>query len=172
MLAGITPIKLRLEEIIKLQSPNINNNNKRNEIKQQTYSQWQTQWNLYNGWTKTFIKDVMKWNNRKWGNLDYYITQGMTGHGTFGSYLHKIGKKQNAKCWFCNEIDTPEHTIFYCNQWTNDRLQAEIQLNQTIHKDNISNLLLHSEDYWNIITQMIRKILKSKQTYESNITNT
>ncbi|XP_030751561.1 uncharacterized protein LOC115879063 [Sitophilus oryzae] len=49
-LAGMAPIKLLVKErdlIIKGE-------------KVMTYAQWQTRWNEYQGWTKTFIKDIIK----------------------------------------------------------------------------------------------------------------
>lgn len=49
--------------------------------------------------------------------LDYYSTQVMTGHGVFGTYLSKIGKMNNAICMFCDEMDSPDHTVFKCGEW-------------------------------------------------------
>jgi len=55
------------------------------------YNKWQGEWTKYQGWTKHFIKDVERWNTRKWGALRYYMSQAFTSHGIFCTYLNKIG---------------------------------------------------------------------------------
>ena len=41
-------------------------------------------------WTRKFIPDLRPWLNRKFREIDYYITQKLTGHGHFKEYLHKM----------------------------------------------------------------------------------
>ncbi|XKL69205.1 hypothetical protein PGB90_006974 [Kerria lacca] len=39
----------------------------------------------------------------------------LSGHGSFGSYLHSIGKRVTPACPDCGaDEDTPEHAIFVC----------------------------------------------------------
>jgi len=53
------------------------------------------------------------WMSRRWGGLTFRITQLLTGHGSFGSFLHRIGKIDSAECPHCGleEEDTTDHTI-------------------------------------------------------------
>ncbi|KAH1021336.1 hypothetical protein HUJ04_010865 [Dendroctonus ponderosae] len=90
----------------------------------------------YNGWSKTFIQNVTKWEESKLGETNYYSTQAITGHGVFGSYLKKIKKQNNDDCWFCKAMDTPEHTIFDCQKFTEIRKEAEEKCNAIINKQN------------------------------------
>lgn len=34
-----------------------------------------------------------EWMNRRWGGVSFHLTQIVTGHGCFGSYLHRIGRQ-------------------------------------------------------------------------------
>lgn len=61
--------------------------------------------------------------------FDYYTTQLITGHGSFGKYLFKIRKVNSPRCEFCNnELDSPEHTISFCPAWARWRFYFEFDL--------------------------------------------
>ncbi|KAJ8910472.1 hypothetical protein NQ315_015607 [Exocentrus adspersus] len=51
------------------------------------------------------------------GEVDYYMTQALTGHGSFLSYLKKIGKTNDDAYPECREPDTACHTLFECERW-------------------------------------------------------
>ncbi len=38
----------------------------------------------------------------------------LSGHGSFGLYLQRIGKRGTAACGDCGAEDTPEHPLFAC----------------------------------------------------------
>ena len=75
---------------------------------------WEEQWQNYNGWAKVFVQNIHTWINRKWGNVNFYMTQAITGYGVFGTYLYSMKIRPTSKCWYCEEEDSPEHTIFLC----------------------------------------------------------
>ena len=41
---------------------------------------------------------VQDWIERGEGGTDHYVTQFLTGHGSFGTYLRRIGKVQVETC--------------------------------------------------------------------------
>lgn len=41
---------------------------------------------------------VKEWFSRKQGEVDYYITQMLSGHGYFRKYLNKLGKAEEPSC--------------------------------------------------------------------------
>lgn len=53
------------------------------------------------------------WIKRNFGYLNYRLTQFLTSHGSFGTFLHKIGKRASPVCLHCNsgDVDSPEHTL-------------------------------------------------------------
>ena len=164
VLAGIVPIKIKVKEREAIYQ---NGREYENEAKNYTIIAWNARWQEYNGWAKTFIKDVGKWYERKWGELDFYTTQGMSGHGVFGSYLHTIGKKKDTTCWYCEEEDTPNHTIFECAHWTEDRKKKKKKCEiQAITAENVAEILLESECGWNAVTGMLRNIMQKKEKDE------
>ena len=60
------------------------------------------------------------------GEVNYYITQILTGHGLFLVYLHKIGKVSIPACVYCKAVlANVEHTFFACNRWSDKRTKLE-----------------------------------------------
>ena len=65
--------------------------------------------------------DLKIWMGRAHGALTYRITQVLTGHGIFESYLFKI-RRQDSICLFCRAVvDTAAHTLLFCTAWTEQR---------------------------------------------------
>ncbi|KAH0998687.1 hypothetical protein HUJ04_005424, partial [Dendroctonus ponderosae] len=131
------------------------------EARIKTMTLWQDRWEQYNGWSKTFIQNVTKWKESKLGEINYYSTQAITGHGVFGSYLKKIKKRNNDDFWFCKAVDTPEHTIFDCQKFTEIRTEAGKKCNTRINKQNISEILTKNQACWNAVTEMLEEIIRS-----------
>lgn len=62
------------------------------EARNRTLLKWQEEWDSSETgrWTHRLIRDVKKWVSRKFGDVDFHITQMLTGHGCFGQYLHRF----------------------------------------------------------------------------------
>ena len=68
-------------------------------------------------WTAKLIGELTPWFHRRHGEVVYYLTQMMTGHGLFRSYLHKMGKVGDPRCLYCGHPkDDALHTFFRC-EW-------------------------------------------------------
>ena len=87
----------------------------------------------------------------------------MTAHGVFGKYLQRIGKRNGDACWYCGDSDTVEHTLFNCPKWEVARNRAERKCGNPISSENISELILGSEEKWNIIMDWIRQVMRTKE---------
>ncbi|OXU28674.1 hypothetical protein TSAR_015410 [Trichomalopsis sarcophagae] len=57
-----------------------------------TYRQWQQRWDSASEgrWTHRIIPDISRWSSRKHGFTTFHLTQVLTGHGCFRSYLYRI----------------------------------------------------------------------------------
>ncbi|KMQ91177.1 reverse transcriptase [Lasius niger] len=78
--------------------------------------QWFIKLNTADVWRQRTILAIMpnwhEWLDRDSGFLSFRATQLMTGHGSFGHFLHRIGKRGDTGCYHCNEVDdTVEHTF-------------------------------------------------------------
>ena len=136
------------------------------EARLETIRKWEERWNEDNGkakWTKKLIKSIPNWIGRKFGEVNYFITQFHSGHGVFKAYLFKIGKKVNSECSYCGDVlDNAEHAILKCNRWIREKLTLELELNENLNSENIIKLMLVNKDNWNKISDYIIKIMKQR----------
>lgn len=126
--------------------------------------QWQQKWDdeTRGRWTKRLIPHLTEWIDRNHGEVDYYMTQFLTGHGYFRKFLHRIGVANSAMCLFCNENDDVLHTFFVCERWHTLRRDLEASLGE-ITPDNIIQVMLHSEEAWNQVAIFIEAVLRQKK---------
>lgn len=120
--------------------------------------QWDIMLSNPNAWgvrtTAAIRSHMSKWMDRKFGEINYYITQLFTSHGSFGHFPSKIEKRQTAECYHCAASDdTVEHTIFDCPSW-------EVQRTELLHK-----LDLRNEEGISL-EQIVGKILENKENKE------
>ena len=77
---------------------------------------WNDDWRTsQNGsWTRQIFDTVE--NRRKVGDipLNFVLTQFLSGHGKFGSYLHRFTLRDNPHCE-CGALQDPEHLMFDCH---------------------------------------------------------
>lgn len=61
---------------------------------------------------------LVRWMGRKWGEINYFSTQMLSGHGSFGHFLSRIGRRESTSCIYCPEVDDDVgHTFFVCPAW-------------------------------------------------------
>lgn len=96
---------------------------------------WRVKWDegLTGRWTWRLIKNIEAWVSRKFGCVNFYITQMLKGHGCFPSYLHRFKKLNDSKCLDYNaQIDDVEHSLFRCDRWWRLRRAVESKLGRKL----------------------------------------
>lgn len=110
-----------------------------------------------------------RWLNRKHGNLKYFLTQAMTGHGSFAAYLFKIKKVESSNCFYCaSECDSVEHTLFVCPAWERSSriLIMDLDIDDPLNWKILILHMLNNKEEWNLIAAFIRKIIEQKEKQE------
>ncbi|XP_076301777.1 uncharacterized protein LOC143219856 [Lasioglossum baleicum] len=142
------------------------------EAATRTLEEWQEAWTRaeVGRWTHTLIPNIEPWINRKHGCLNFYMTQALTGHGVFNKFRKKIGKTKDSSCWFHpNTEDSPEHTIFQCQRWEDERKTLEEELDMepgTMQKEELMGKILQKEKYWQCFSKFCTFVLKRKEEEE------
>ena len=158
-ISGVPPIDLRIKEKLLVYTKG---KEFRAQARQEIMDEWQNRWSQYEGLTKMNIKDIRIWNNRKWDEVNYYLTQAMTGHGVFGKFLHRIGKRETAECWYCGKVDDAVHTIFRCQRWEVERSKGPVQIRQ----DSKSKVMTDTQEGYKTVTEVISGIMGKKAKEE------
>lgn len=169
VIAGVPPIHLLIEERSRQHQSDSEPIVSKGAHRSITLEKWQNQWEQNNSkgeWTRLLIKDVVAWTRCKHRQTDYFLTQALSGHGSFGAYLKKIGKLEEDACVYCGQVDTADHTIFVCPRWEQYRFVTTQTLGREIAADSLVNLMLESREAWKVIHRMIRDIMSSKEKEE------
>ncbi|KAJ8971166.1 hypothetical protein NQ314_000843 [Rhamnusium bicolor] len=126
VITGVIPIDLMVEERRYLYE--MGNGQElaiRKAARERTLNLWQRRWELNEEkgqWTKRLIPNLRPWVTCRHRRIDFYISQFLTGHGSFGVYTQRLGISENAFCVYCGEEDSPEHTVLYCHRWAPYRI--------------------------------------------------
>lgn len=134
------------------------------DLRRETLQNWQRLWEAETRgrWTARLIPNLGEWYDRKFGEVNYYLTQLLSGHGYFREYLYRMGKTESANCLYDTDIDTAEHTFFECAKWQNEREIVQHQMGR-ITPDNITELMRASEENWISVSRYVYHVLKHKK---------
>lgn len=166
VIAGATPISLLATERQRIyeRKKEVPSQEAIDEAKQRTREDWTERWRNTGkaGWTRRLITDLAGWVDRKHGEVNYYITQFLSGHGNFQSYLHKMRKVRSPECVLCpSEKDDAHHTFFHCVAWSQERRRLEEEIGQ-FNPDNVVGLMLENPEKWLKVGKFIEGVLRQK----------
>jgi hypothetical protein len=164
VIANMPPVTLLAKERVA-----VLNGTAKEEAREELMQKWQARWeNVEFGfWTKQIIPSIKEWTERKHGDINFHLTQFLSGHGCFNSYLFRMRIKETPKCGYCEDEDTPEHTILCCKRWESVRQSYSETVGQQTPR-NIISMMLAEEEAWVNISRMIRVILTQKMKEQNN----
>lgn len=167
IIAGVIPIALLAGErqAIYRRREEADKKKVRQEERASTLASWQESWNEEERgrWTARLIGLLKPWIERRHGEIDYYLTQFLSGHGYFRAYLHKMGKTATSECLYCiGATDDAHHTFFVCDRWARRRRDLEDEIGQ-VTPDNIVGAMLREEKVWIRISHWAQGILRTKK---------
>jgi len=173
VISGTIPIDLLVLERrrIWLHKDDTVNRPTKEEIRSETIQTWQERWQneRYGRWTARLIPELNSWINRNFGEVNYYITQFLTGHGYFRKYLNRIGKAESPDCIYGDsDADDAEHTFFKCQKWTHKRAELERSIGPLTVENAIPKMLV-SENNWNSIARYVESVLRLKKRDLNNV---
>jgi hypothetical protein len=160
VIAGMVPISITLVEDSECY--------RRKEIRgvrklarAESMAKWQQEWDTApNGrWTHRLIPRISNWVNRKHGEVNFYLTQFLSGHGCFRQYLHRFGHARSPVCPQCREDEeTAEHVVFVCPRFSAIREGLPF-----LNTENIVEEMCRNEATWNAASNAIRQIMLELQ---------
>ncbi|KAL6417767.1 hypothetical protein ACFW04_012545 [Cataglyphis niger] len=140
------------------------------------YRQWEVYCenpNLAGARTRdAILPHFQEWIGRKHGNISFRITQLLTGHGCFGTYLYRIGKVPEPYCEHCNvqnEEDSPEHTLEDCKAWEENRnkLCEKLEVNlDMLTLEKLIQQVLRSKGKWEALAEFANTVMLRKEVAE------
>ena len=167
VLSGQIPIDLMAVE----RSRTFKQNKETKQLaREETIAAWQARWagETRGSWTRRLIPDLRTWIERKHGELDFHLTQALSGHGTFEAYLCRIKRRATATCQHCQtgEEDDADHTLFTCEKWNVERRMTNDIIGEALSPDNIVPIMLRDKESWNSVQKLVNEVLRAKELAE------
>jgi len=135
-----TRIRSRMDD----QTDETPTNTLKNQERLLSIAAWQARWDRSKNarWTHRLIPDVSRWLAKPTLNLTYRLTQALSGHGCFKSYLLRMNRADDSNCVYCGyPDDTAEHTLFECPRWTDDRSRVAEILRRPPNASDVEEIL-------------------------------
>lgn len=166
VIAGMVPIDILVDEMRRVydrthETP-ANRRVIAKEEREASIATWQVRWNnsTKGRWTYQLIPNVATWIRRSHGEVNYYVTQFLTGHGCFRKYLHRFGHDSSPTCPNCGEVEEDvNHVMFYCPRFRVVRSGIPVV-------ENVMEFMLHSDDNWNTIGSFTSNVLEDLRRIE------
>lgn len=163
VISGTPPIDLLIEER-RARYSGVTEKVSRDNLMEKWQRKWES--SVKGRWTFRLIPDVKNWINRQCSVVDYYLTQALSGHGSFRKYLHRFGRADTDECVYCKAPDDAEHTLFHCVRWNETREAYVRETGRTFDIRNMSEDLLASENVFQTTRRAINDILMNKEREE------
>lgn len=131
-----------------------------------TMGRWQEDWDnsVKSRWTHRLIPNVTVWVNRKYGEINFHLTQVLSGHGCFRQYLHRFGHASSPNCPNCEgTAETPEHVIFDCPRFNEQRQVIWSRCGVDTTPDNLVVRMCLTEGTWRDVCGAITQIVLALQ---------
>ncbi|CAB0041134.1 unnamed protein product, partial [Trichogramma brassicae] len=115
VIAGVPPMALLADEraCIYQRHPE----DVKEEERRETLNRWQDRWDRASKgrWTHRLIPNITEWVERGHGEVNYHLTQLLTGHGYFKSHSQRYDNTLSALCPACPiTVEDAEHVFFRC----------------------------------------------------------
>lgn len=165
VISGMIPIVLLLEEDQECYR-NRDTRGVRRRMRTDTMQKWQEEWdNEVNGrWTYRLIPNVSTWMNRKHGEVNFHLTQFLSGHGCYRKYLYRFGHAGSPFCPECTDVEeTPEHVVFECPRFGSTRSAMFAISGADTSPENIVHRMCRDHNTWNAIDRAITQIMSALQ---------
>jgi hypothetical protein len=138
----------------------------RSEHRLKTIQDWQDEWNnsVTGRWTYRLIPSIKEWLVRPHGEVNFHMTEFLSGHGCFREYLHRIGKAVSPNCTHATciqVIESPEHVFFECPRFMEDRSEFLKLVGPGIRVETLIEAMCRDKATWESANSLIYRIMNS-----------
>uniref|UniRef100_A0A0A9YTG2 Reverse transcriptase zinc-binding domain-containing protein n=1 Tax=Lygus hesperus TaxID=30085 RepID=A0A0A9YTG2_LYGHE len=91
------------------------------------------------------------------------LTQFLTGHGYFRSFLVRIGKAIESRCVYCQtEDEEVHHTFFVCQRWERMRSSLMEEIGD-LEPETVITKMTTKRENWDAVNNFVIAVLKAKE---------
>ncbi|XP_063367024.1 uncharacterized protein LOC134655491 [Cydia amplana] len=115
------------------------------------------------------VRPVLQdWLERERGSLTFRLVQVLTGHGCFGSYLHRYARREEtAECHQCGcGEDTAQHTLEECPAWEGQRRELAAVVGNDLSLPAVVKAMVADERSWKAVLSFCEDVMSQKEAAE------
>ncbi|CAB0043559.1 unnamed protein product [Trichogramma brassicae] len=160
VIAGVPPLALLAAERARIYQRRPED--VKEEERGETLSKWQDRWDraTKGRWTHRLIPNIAEWVERGHGEVNYYLTQLLSGHGYFKSHSQRYDNTLSALCPACRiSIEDAEHVFFRCPRFHEAREGLQQVLQEEIETENIVRLMLETTSNWMVVASFAQSVV-------------
>ncbi|XP_029679065.1 uncharacterized protein LOC115245099 [Formica exsecta] len=117
---------------------------------------------------EAILPNFHDWLNRRHGSMAFHLTQLLTGHGCFGTYLYRINKVVSPTCEHCDEEleDSAEHTLRECGAWKAEREALQATIGCELSLGTVIGEMCSTKEAWTAMTHFAETVMLKKEDAE------
>jgi hypothetical protein len=144
---------------------------RRTELLQEAMDVWEQRLERPSAGSRTIeaVQPVLHdWVERHFGVLTFRLTQVLSGHGCFGSFLHNIAQREpTPKCHQCGaDIDSAHHTLAECPAWSAERQQLVARIGHDLSMPAVVRAMVSSKVAWKAMLDFSEHVMAEKEAAE------
>ncbi|CAB0031140.1 unnamed protein product [Trichogramma brassicae] len=160
VIASVPPLALLADERARIYQRHPED--VKEEERRETLRRWQDRWDRApkGRWTHRLIPKIAEWVERGHGEVGYYLTQLLSGHGYFKSHSQRYDNTLCALCPACpSMIKDAEHVFFRCPRFHEERERLQQGLQEEIKPENITQLMLETTGNWLAVASFAQSVV-------------
>ncbi|XP_070519749.1 uncharacterized protein [Cardiocondyla obscurior] len=112
---------------------------------------------------------LQEWLITNNGPMTYRLTQVLSGHGCFKSYLCSRARREiNEQCSHCStgDQDTAQHTLEFCSAWALQRYDLTRVIGNNLELPIVVNKMVSEKANWTAMINFCEEIINLKKIAE------
>ncbi|CAB0036373.1 unnamed protein product [Trichogramma brassicae] len=159
VIAGVPPLALLADERARIYQRRPED--VKEKERRETLNRWQDRWDRASKgrWTHRLIQNITESVERGHGEVDYHLTQLLSGHGYFKSHSQRYDNTLSAICPACPiTVEDAEHVFFCCPRFHEERERLQQVLQEEMEPENIVWLMLETAGNWMAVVSFAQSV--------------
>lgn len=164
VIAGKIPLDIRAQEMQRIYTrqgikPTLE---QKEEQRRQSLNEWQLRWEHASKgrWTFELIPQIRIWIQRKHGEVDFYLTQLLSGHGCFLYYLYRFKLADTPFCPTCHGAhESAKHVLFECERFESEREELARRFGKPPTVENMVTEMCATTEKWDAVCIFAARVM-------------
>ncbi|XP_068150180.1 uncharacterized protein [Drosophila tropicalis] len=98
----------------------------------------------------------------KVGLLYLYLTQLLSGHGCFRSYLNRFNHDESDECTWCGAgiVEDASHVLQHCPRFDVERCRLQNVMGELVTARNLIRMMIADPDVWDAVSAFAVRVMK------------